>query len=100
EELARFDRVVQPVSAPLEPAAVVDRDPVPSHQVRVEPGLARAPAGAAIERDPLVGGDAGLLPVGGDFRVRTHRVVDRAVVLHVVGVTAAVAPDIAGDPAG
>src|SRR5205823_1862588 len=71
-----------------------------THQVGVEPGLACPPAGPAIEGDPFVGGDAGLLPVGGDLRVRTHRVVHVAVVLHVVRVRAAVAPNVAGDPAG
>src|SRR5579864_315940 len=89
EDLTRVDRVVDRVSAPLEPAAVVDGDPWPFHEVRVEPGLARPPAGAAIEGDPLLGRDAGLRPVRGDLRVGAHRVVDGAVVLHVVGVTPA-----------
>src|SRR5207244_3709758 len=44
-----LDRVVDRVLAPLEPAAVVDGDPRPTHQVRVEPGLACSPAGPAIE---------------------------------------------------
>src|SRR5207247_1059823 len=55
------------------------------------------PARSAIEGDVLVGSDAGLLPVGGDLRVGAHRVVEVAVVLHVVGVGAAVAPHVAGD---
>ena len=66
----------------------------------VEPGLARAPPGAAVERDPLVGRDPGLGPVGRDLRVRPHRVVHVPVVLHVVRVGAAVAPHVALDPAG
>ena len=53
--LADLDRVVDRILAPLEPAAVVDRDPRPGLEVGVEPGLAGAPAGAAVERDPLVG---------------------------------------------
>ena len=97
--LADLDRVVDRVLAPLEPAAVVDRDARPVLEVRVEPGLAGPPAGAAVERDPLVGRDPGLGPVGRDLGVRPHRVVDVAVVLHVVGVGAAVAPDVALDPA-
>src|ERR1700756_2743866 len=100
EDVAGLDRVVDRVMTPFEPAAVVHGDPRPSHEVRVEPRLARPPARAAIEGDPLVGRDAGLRPVRGDLRVGTHRVVDRAVMLHVVRVTAAVAPDVAGDPSG
>src|SRR5439155_2373717 len=98
-DLARLDWVVERVPAPLVPAAVVDGNSWPTHQVCVEPGLARPPAGPAIEGDPLVGSDAGLFPVGCDLRVGTHRVVHVAVVLHVVGVRAAVAPDVACDPA-
>src|SRR5439155_17765961 len=94
---AGLDRVVDRVAAPLEPAAVVDGDPAPAHQVGIEPGLACPPARSAIEGDVLVGSDAGLLPVGGDLRVVAHRVVEVAVVLHVVGVGAAVAPHVAGD---
>src|SRR5262249_19520143 len=60
----------------------------------------RPPAGAAVEGHALVRRDAGLVPVGGDLGVRPHGVVDAAVVLHVVGVAAAVAPDVAGDPSG
>src|SRR5581483_11512149 len=80
--------------------AVVDGDPRPSHQVRVEPRLARPPAGAAVEGDPLLRRDAGLRPVRRDLRVGAHGVVDGAVVLHVVRVTPAVAPDVSGDPPG
>src|SRR5262249_53194421 len=46
DRLADLDRVVHRVRAPLEPAAVVDRDPRPAHDVGVEPRLARPPAGA------------------------------------------------------
>src|SRR4249919_3249614 len=95
-----LDRVVDRILAPLEPAAVVHRDPLPTLEIGIEPGLAGTPAGAAVERDPLVGSDPGFLPVGRDLRVGTHGVVDVAVVLHVVGVGPAVAPDIALDPAG
>src|SRR6476646_2250512 len=89
---ADLDRVVDRVLAPLEPATVIDRDPPPILEIGVEPRLARTPAGAAVEGDPLVGGDAGLGPVGRDLRVRPHRVVDVPVVLHVIGVGAAIAP--------
>src|SRR5262245_44631091 len=92
---ADLDRVRDRILAPLEPATVVDRDAWPAHEERVEPGLARAPTGSAVERDPLVRRDSGLFPVGGDLGVRPHRVVDVAVVLHVVRVRAAVAPDVA-----
>src|SRR5262249_49855146 len=95
-----LDRVVRRIRAPLEPAAVIDRDPLPALEIRIEPGLAGPPAGAAVERDPLVGSDAGFGPVRGDLRVLAHRVVDVAVVLHVVGVAAAVAPHVALDPPG
>src|SRR5258706_4171169 len=98
--LADLDRGVDRGLAPFEPAAVVDRDPVPAHQVGVEPGLAGPPAGAAVVGDPLVAGDTGLGPVGRDLRIRPHRVVHVAVVLHVVGVGAAIAPDVALDPTG
>src|SRR5947208_6110725 len=98
--LARLDRVVDRILAPFEPAAVVDGDPLPTHQVGVKPGLACPPPGPAIEGDPLVSGDAGLLPVGRDLRIRSHRVVHVAVVLHVVRVRAAIPPDVTGDPAG
>src|SRR5712691_3308365 len=98
--IARLDRIVSGVPAPLEPAAVVDGNPRPAHQVGVKPGLACSPAGPAIEGDPLGGADAGLLPVGRDLRVGPHRVVDVAVVLHVVGVGATVPPNVAGDAAG
>src|SRR5438093_96654 len=81
-----LDRVADRILAPLKPAAVVDGDPRPTHQVGVEPGLTCAPARPAVERDPLVGVDPGLLPVGRDLRVGAHRIVDVAVVLHVVGV--------------
>src|SRR6185436_5587329 len=92
-----LDRVRGRVAAPLVPAAVVDGDVLPVHEERVEPRLARAPARPAVEGDPLVGRDAGSLPVGGDLGVRTHRVVHVAVVLHVIRVRPAVAPDVAGN---
>src|SRR5688572_9460502 len=92
-----LDRVVLRIAAPLEPTAIVDRNSRPAHEMRVEPGLARPPARPAVERHPLVGRDAGVGPVPGDLRVRAHRVVDVPVVLHVVGVRPAVAPDVAGD---
>src|SRR6266508_166738 len=98
--LSDFDRVVDRIPAPLEPAAVVHGDPLPTQEVGVEPGLACPPAGTAIERNPLVRDDAGLFPVGRDLRVGAHRVVHVAVVLHVVGVRAAVAPHVACDPPG
>src|SRR5919109_2615543 len=94
-----LDGVPDRVLAPLEPAAVVDRDSRPVHEVGVEPRLAGAPAGAAVERDPLVGGDSRLAPVRCDLRVRAHRVVHVPVVLHVIGVGTAVAPHVARDPA-
>src|SRR5439155_9851335 len=53
----------------------------------------------AIGGDPLVRGDADLLPDGRDLRVGAHRVVHVAVMLHVVGIRATVAPDVTGDPA-
>src|SRR6266568_6606951 len=99
DRLPHLDRVADRILAPLEPTAVVDGDPRPIHQVRVEPGLARAPAGAAVEGDPLVGGDARVYPVRRDLRVGPHRVVDVAVVLHVVRIRTAVSPDVAGGPA-
>src|SRR6185436_15263761 len=71
---ADLDRVVNRVRAPLEPAAVVDRDARPVEEVRVEPGLGRSPAGAAVEGDPLVRGDVGLAPVRDDLGVRPHLV--------------------------
>src|SRR6476619_1043877 len=89
--LADLDRVAHRILAPFEPATVVDGDPLPALEVGVEPGLAGPPAGPAVEGDPLVGGDPGLVPVGRDLGVRTPRVVDVAVVLHVIGVGAAVA---------
>src|SRR3989442_12809203 len=98
--LAPGDHAATAPAARAAPPAAVARDPVPAHQVGVEPGLAGPPAGAAVEGDPLVAGDLGLSPVGRDLRVRTHRVVDVAVVLHVVRVRAAVAPHVALDPAG
>src|SRR5206468_9752367 len=79
-----LDRVADRILAPLEPAAVVDGDPRPAHQVGVEPGLACSPARPAVESHPLVGADPGLLPVGSNLWVGTHRVVDVAVVLDVV----------------
>src|SRR2546430_6648083 len=98
--LPDLDRVADRILAPLEPAAVVDGDPRPAHEVGVEPGLAGPPAGPAVEGNPLVGVDPGLLPIGRDLRVGPHRVVDVAIVLHVVGVGATVPPDVARDPAG
>src|SRR2546427_8088091 len=95
-----LDRIADRILAPLEPAAVVDGDPRPTHQVGVEPGLARPPARPTVERHPLVGPDPGLLPVSRDLGVGAHRVVDVAVVLHVVGIRTAIPPDIAGNPAG
>src|SRR5438876_5071902 len=95
----RLDRVVDRILAPFEPAAVVDGGPLPTHQVGVEPCLACTPAGPAIEGDPLVRGNADLLPDGRDLRVGAHRVVHVAVMLHVVGIRATVAPDVTGDPA-
>src|SRR6185312_11106839 len=95
-----LDRVVLGIIAPLVPAAVVHGDVLPAHEQCVEPGLARAPARPAVVGDPLVGRDCGLGPVRGDLRVRAHRVVHVAVVLHVVRVRAAVTPDVAGDAAG
>src|SRR5256714_13498625 len=92
--LPYFDGVADRILAPFEPAAVVDGDPRPAHQVGVEPGLAGPPAGPTVEGDPLVGVDPGLLPIGRDLRVGPHRVVDVSVVLHVVGVGAAVPPDV------
>src|SRR5207248_4082078 len=100
DRLPYFDWVADGILAPLEPAAVVDGNPWPIHEVRVEPGLARAPTGAAVEGDPFVGGDPRVAPVRRNLRVGPHRVVDIAVVLHVVGIRAAVSPDVAGDPAG
>ena len=70
-----------------------------SSRYRVEPRLGGTPPGAAVERDPLVGGDVGLGPVGEDLRVGAHRVVDVPVVLHVVRVRPAIAPHVALDPA-
>src|SRR5207248_7894391 len=93
-------RVVERIATPLEPAAVVHGDPLPALEICVEPGLAGSPACAAVERDPLVGGDLSLGPVRRDLGVGAHRVVDVAVVLHVVGVRAAVAPDVPRDPTG
>ena len=52
---------------------VRDRDPRPGLEVRVEPGLAGSPAGAAVEGHPLVGRDARLFPVGRDLGVGPHR---------------------------
>src|SRR5215469_1826290 len=97
---AGLDRVRLGVLAPFEPAAVVDGGVWPAHELGVEPGFACAPACAAVEGDPFVWADAGVVPVGCDFGVWAHGVVEVAVVLHVVGVAAAVAPDIAGDPPG
>src|SRR5947209_16577633 len=94
---ACLDRVVVGVAAPLVPASVVDGGSGPAHELSVEPCLACTPAGSAVEGDPFVGCDVGLCPVGGDFRVWPHRVVEVAVVLHVVGVAAAVSPDVACD---
>src|SRR4029079_17854121 len=82
------------------PATVIDGDRLPAHQVGVEPGLAGPPAGTAVEGHPLVRRDPGGRPVGRDLGIGAHLVVDAAVVLHVVGVGAAVAPDIARDSAG
>src|SRR2546423_13305381 len=98
--LPYFDGVADRILAPLEPAAVVDGDPRPTHQVGVEPGLAGPPSGPAVERHVLVGSDAGLGPVRRDLGVGAHGVVDRPVVLHVIRVGVAVAPDVATDPAG
>jgi hypothetical protein len=46
--LPHLDRVVDRVLAQLVPAAVVDGDARPTHQVGVEPALAHAPAGPAV----------------------------------------------------
>src|SRR6476469_4777604 len=96
--VADLDRVVDRVQAPLEPAAVVDGRPRKAHQRRVEPRLARPPARAAVEREALVRRDPVLGPIRGDLGVGPHRVLDRPVVLHVVGVRPAVAPDVTADP--
>src|SRR6478609_8758438 len=66
--VADLDRVVDRVLAPLEPAAVIDRDPIPALEIGVEPRLAGPPARPAVERDPLVRRDPGLRPVGCDLR--------------------------------
>src|SRR2546421_51390 len=95
----RLDRVVDRTLPQFEPAAVVDGGLLPTHQIGVEPCLACTPAGPAVEGDPLVRCDADLLPDGRDLRVGAHRVVHVAVMLHVVGVRATVAPDVTGDPA-
>src|ERR1700737_1394299 len=98
--LSHLNWVTDGTLAPLDPAAVVDGNPRPTHQVGIEPSLACAPAGAAVKGDPLVARDPGIVPVGRDLRVGSHRVVDVAVVLHVIGIRAAVPPDVAPESAG
>src|SRR5437879_12477179 len=89
----RLDRVVDRILAPFEPAAVVDGGLLPTHQVGVEPCLACTPAGAAVEGDPLVWGDADLLPDGRDRRVGARRAVRVSLVTQGVRVWSTVTPD-------
>src|SRR5512146_1501618 len=85
------------VAAPLVPAAVVDGDPRPAEQPGIEEGLAPAPACAAVEGVVRVRGDADGAPGRLDLAVLTACVIEVAVVLHVVGVAAALGEDGSAD---
>jgi hypothetical protein len=61
---------------PRPPAAIVDGDCGPAHQIGVEECLTGAPSGATVKRNAFVRGDTPGMPLGGDIMIVAHGVVN------------------------
>ena len=70
---------------PRPPAAIVDGDRGPSHQIRIEECLTGAPSRATVKRDAFVRGDIPRAPLGSDVMIVAHGVVNIAIMIHAQG---------------
>src|SRR6266478_3190399 len=73
------------VLEPRPPAAIVDGDCSPSHQISIEKCLTGAPSRATIKRNAFVRGNAPCAPLGGDIMIVAHSIVDVAIMVHAQG---------------
>jgi hypothetical protein len=70
---------------PRPPAAVVDGDCGPAHQIGVEERFTGTPSRATVKRDAFVRGDAPGAPLGSDVMIVAHSVIDIAIMIHAQG---------------
>src|SRR6266566_2652240 len=82
--MADGDGIVR-VLDPRPPAAIVDSDRGPSHQIGVKECLTGAPSCATVKRDAFVWGDAPGAPLCGDIMIVAHGVVNVTIMVHAQG---------------
>src|SRR6266568_1874232 len=67
---------------PRPPAAIVDGERRPTHQIGVEEGITGAPARATVKRDAFVRADTPGVPLVHDVMIVAHGIVDVAIMVH------------------